>query len=84
MKENDTINPLDDEKLEKVQGGGYYAPSDGYTYTDVNGNKYNVVDYNWSCAAGKACACAGCQYYQYLPYKINGWEGYCTYTKVTD
>ena len=82
----DSLKQLDDENLKKVQGGGYYAPSDGYTYTDENNNEYNVVDWNWGCPAGVSSArsCLYCQYFQYLPSKINGWCGYCTYTKVTD
>ena len=81
MKENDSINQLDDEKLKDAQGGAKYGPSEGYTY-----NGYNVVDRSWYKACGECKWCSHCGYFEYLPdgQKINGWDGYCTWEKVSD
>ncbi|MDO5440357.1 MAG: hypothetical protein Q4F12_02335 [Erysipelotrichaceae bacterium] len=88
------MQELKDEELEQVTGGVKYPDSHGYTY-----DGYNVVNVNWGCACKKlrnvtlpsevndVRLCGYCPYYVHFgsPKKyINGWSGYCTWTKAND
>ena len=91
MSEENKVTELKDEELEKVNGGIKFYDSRGYTY-----NGYNVVDVNWGCPCKKlknvtlpdevnqVRFCGYCPYFVHLNPRnaINGWCGYCTWTKA--